>query len=235
MSQALLETKKIAKVFNKRQVLSDLNLEIREKEFVAILGPSGCGKSTLLRILAGLESVTSGEILRANSAHRSSFVFQEHRLLPWLRIDENVRIGLGPQAHHVDTKPLLKNLGLESHGEDFPASLSGGQKMRASLARALISNPSLMFMDEPFSALDEITKDRLQDDLRKTFDQSVMTVLFVTHSPSEAAFLADRVLVMGEGRIKHDFPSPLKARESQTRTSEEFFRFANEIRARMQS
>lgn len=228
---AMLEAKSLSKSFGSRKVLNGLNLQIEEKEFVAVLGPSGSGKSTLLRLLAGIDQPTAGEILRDARARKSAFVFQEHRLLPWLRVHENVQIGLGPGAPISHHQALLYSLGLEAHRNDFPASLSGGQKMRTSLARALVSNPSLIFMDEPFSALDEMTKDRLQDDLRKTFDSKPMTVVFVTHSPAEAAFLADRVMILGKtGELRSDIRSPLGPRDKSVRSSPEFFHFTNQIR-----
>lgn len=228
---AMLEAKSLSKSFGSRKVLNGLNLQIEEKEFVAVLGPSGSGKSTLLRLLAGIDQPTAGEILRDARARKSAFVFQEHRLLPWLRVHENVQIGLGPGAPISHHQALLDSLGLEAHRNDFPASLSGGQKMRTSLARALVSNPSLIFMDEPFSALDEMTKDRLQDDLRKTFDSKPMTVVFVTHSPAEAAFLADRVMILGKtGELRSDIRSPLGPRDKSVRSSPEFFHFTNQIR-----
>lgn len=229
---SFLAAKSLSKSFGNRKVLSDLDLQIQEKEFVAILGPSGSGKSTLLRLLAGIDQPTSGEIARAARAQKSAFVFQEHRLLPWLRVHENVQIGLGPGVKQSNHGYLLESLGLGGHRDDFPSSLSGGQKMRTSLARALVSNPSLIFMDEPFSALDEMTKDRLQDDLRKTFESKPMTVVFVTHSPAEAAFLADRVITLGRsGVIRSDFLSPFGSRDSSIRSSADFFNLTNQIRA----
>lgn len=227
---SFLEAKSLSKSFGNRKVLSGLDLQIEEKEFVAILGPSGSGKSTLLRLLAGIDLPTSGHIRRSDRAQKSAFVFQEHRLLPWLRVHENVKIGLGPNGKAA-VGDLLEKLGLGGHRNDFPTSLSGGQKMRTSLARALVSNPSLIFMDEPFSALDEMTKDRLQDDLRRMFESKPMTIIFVTHSPAEAAFLADRVITLSHsGALKSDLRSPFGHRTASLRSSEEFFNLTNQIR-----
>ena len=214
-------------------VLNDLNLEIKAGEFVSILGPSGCGKSTLLRILAGLEKPSQGTVQcsfpsqsvnpSAEQASRPAsmvphplhrgFVFQEPRLLPWKSVIENVKVPLqlnrveGGTAHAA-ALAIIERVGLTSVLNHFPDQLSGGMKMRVSLARALVLQPSVLLLDEPFAALDEPTRFRFQVDLRDLWQNFKMTVVFVTHSISEAVYLANRVVVLSRApaRILLDEP-----------------------------
>ena len=181
-------------------------------EFVSIIGPSGCGKSTLLRILAGLETASGGSIEvdgGGRARQRVGFVFQEPVLLPWLSALENVRFPLdtaGVARAEADSRAedLLKLVGLTGFEAALPRALSGGMRQRVSIARALSYDPSLLLMDEPFGALDLITRDRLNDELLSIWAQTKKTILFVTHSVEEAAYLSDRVVVMSSrpGRIK---------------------------------
>ncbi|MBL0219746.1 MAG: ABC transporter ATP-binding protein [Myxococcales bacterium] len=191
-----------------------MDLEVKAGEFVAILGPSGCGKSTLLRIIAGLEKPTGGvaQIHRPDAGRFDvAYVFQDAHLLPWRTVLSNAALPLELQGverarrREVATEALVK-VGLEDALERYPAQLSGGMRMRVSLARAMVTDPTLLLLDEPFAALDEITRQRLDEQLRELWRARGMTVIFVTHSTSEAVFLADRAVVMSKrpGRIVVD-------------------------------
>ena len=192
--------------------LNPTDLDVRRGEFVSVIGPSGCGKSTLLRIVAGLETASGGSIemsdARSNK-QRVGFVFQEPVLLPWLTALENIRFPLDTagvarrEADNVAAR-LLKLVGLSGFENALPRALSGGMRQRVSIARALSYDPLLLLMDEPFGALDLITRDRLNDELLSIWADTQKTVLFVTHSVEEAAYLSDRVIVMSPrpGSIK---------------------------------
>ncbi len=186
--------------------LDGVSLSVSRGEFVAIVGPSGCGKSTLLRMVAGLDAPTSGSIALAERSHEPgmppmSFVFQEPTLMPWATVFDNVWLPLrlaGRSRADARTvvEPLLQSVGLAGFGDAYPRELSGGMKMRVSIARALASHPWLLLMDEPFAALDEITRGRLNDDLLGWWRARGLTALFVTHSVFEAVYLSQRVFVM---------------------------------------
>ncbi|MDE2368071.1 MAG: ABC transporter ATP-binding protein [Burkholderiales bacterium] len=198
------------------QALLPVDLAVREGEFVTLLGPSGCGKSTLLKMAAGLLAPSAGALRLwgrpvdefAAGGRRLGFVFQEATLMPWARVRANVRLPLDlarlPRAEG-DARALaaLRRVGLEGFAEARPRELSGGMQMRVSIARSLVTEPQLLLMDEPFGALDEITRNRLDADLLELRRQQDLTVVFVTHSISEAVFLSDRVVVMAArpGRI----------------------------------
>ncbi|WP_210495695.1 ABC transporter ATP-binding protein [Microvirga antarctica] len=202
--------------------LSPTDLDVRRGEFVSIIGPSGCGKSTLLRIVAGLETASGGTIAMTEArspAQRVGFVFQEPVLLPWLTALENVRFpldtaGVARQEAEDVASRLLRLVGLAGFENALPRTLSGGMRQRVSIARALSYDPLLLLMDEPFGALDLITRDRLNDELLAIWSETRKTVIFVTHSVEEAAYLSDRVIVMSPrpGAIRSiyevDFPRP---------------------------
>lgn len=206
----------VRKVFPSGVVaVEELDLEVTAGEFLAILGPSGCGKSTLLRIIAGLERPTGGlaTIHRSNTSTNAgrfdiAYVFQDAHLLPWRTVLSNAALPLELQGvdrarrREAATEALVK-VGLGDALERYPAQLSGGMRMRVSLARAMVTEPTLLLLDEPFAALDEITRQRLDEQLRELWQSRGMTVIFVTHSTSEAVFLADRTIVMSKrpGRI----------------------------------
>jgi NitT/TauT family transport system ATP-binding protein len=197
---------------NGTQALDEISGGIGEGEFVALLGPSGCGKSTLLRLLAGLEEPSAGRIEwsagRPPGPGDIGFVFQDATLLPWADAAENVflplRLRNRPRAEASETvAAALAQVGLAEFAHARPKQLSGGMKMRVSIARALVCDPKLLLMDEPFAALDEFTRHQLQEDLRGLWRERHKTIVFVTHSIYEAAFLASRILVMSPrpGRI----------------------------------
>ena len=194
--------------------LGPLDLDVRKGEFVSLLGPSGCGKSTALRLIAGLNAPTSGTVgvsrssAQARGRHSIGFVFQEPTLMPWTSVRENVRLPLKlaqvPAAEaNARVGDALTQVGLAEFADAFPRELSGGMKMRVSLARALVTNPDILLMDEPFAALDEITRFRLNNDLLSLWRNLRKTIIFVTHSVYESVYLSQRVIVMTSrpGRI----------------------------------
>lgn len=227
------------------QALSDVTVEVVEHEIVALIGPSGCGKSTLLRIIAGLDEEFEGEVSWStppDSGRDIGFVFQSPSLLPWRTVSKNVSLGLeGLQLSkaEVDAKvdELLALVGLEEFAKAFPAQLSGGMQQRVAIIRALAYNPRILLMDEPFGALDAITRDRLQDDLLNIWEKTHKTIVFVTHSVEEAAYLADKVVVMSPrpGRIKsiHAVPLP-RDRRAEMRTLPEFAVFTGKLRSELE-
>jgi NitT/TauT family transport system ATP-binding protein len=206
----------VAKRFsNGTQALADVSFQIGAGEFVCLLGPSGCGKSTALRLAAGLLAPDSGAIAFPGGRPEIGFVFQEPTLMPWADALANVRLPL--DLKHVSrgeaddrAARALARVGLAGFAHAYPRELSGGMKMRVSLARALVAQPKLLLLDEPFAALDEITRNSLGEDLLKLWREDGLTVLFVTHSVSESSYLAGRVLVMTPrpGRVAADLVLP---------------------------
>ncbi|MBK8175524.1 MAG: ABC transporter ATP-binding protein [Rhodospirillales bacterium] len=214
--------------------LGPLDLALDEGEFLAVVGPSGCGKSTLLRITAGLLAPARGAIVRrfGDPPRRGDigFVFQDATLLPWTSVFDNVFLPLhlagvrrADAQRRIDA--VLALVGLDGVAGDFPHELSGGMRMRVSIARALATRPRLLLLDEPFAALDEPTRFKLNDDLLQIWREEKLTVLFVTHSIFEAVFLATRVLVMsaGPGRVRADLPLDLPQPRTQALRMEPAF------------
>jgi len=191
------------KNFGQRAILGPLQLSIAQGEVVTLLGPSGCGKSTLLRMVAGLDPAYAGTIRIRGSApavHRADvgFIFQEPRLLPWLTVAENIGFDRGRAgARDPRTTALLAEIGLSDYAQAYPKHLSGGMAQRVAIARGLFNQPDLLLIDEPFSALDAFTRRRLQDLLLRLAERHQTTLLVVTHDIDEAAYLSDRVVVMG--------------------------------------
>ncbi len=242
---ALLHLEGLAKIYSDgTRALSAVNADVRRGELVSLLGPSGCGKSTLLRLIAGLDQASAGKVRwlddagagaaggeagaagAAGTAGKLAFVFQEPALLPWANVFENVRLPLklarrdrGSADRAVAAALAL--VGLEDARSAYPRTLSGGMRMRVSIARALVTEPSVLLLDEPFAALDEITRFKLNDDLLKLWHERHLTVIFVTHSVFEAVYLSGRVLVMAAapGRIVAEVPVALPyPREGTLRT-----------------
>ncbi len=186
--------------------LAGLNLEVRAGEFLSLLGPSGCGKSTALRLIAGLDQPSGGSVewstaAPGETAHNIGFVFQEPTLMPWASVRANVALPL--RLKHLDSRDVaprvaeaLDRVGLSKFGGAYPRELSGGMKMRVSIARALVTRPDLLLMDEPFAALDEITRFKLNNDLLDLWQALGTTVVFVTHSVFESVYLSGRIVVM---------------------------------------
>jgi NitT/TauT family transport system ATP-binding protein len=234
----------VTKVYDSGVVaLGPLDLEVRKSEFVSLLGPSGCGKSTALRLIAGLSAPTSGTVgvaqgaAQSRGAHSIGFVFQEPTLMPWTSVRENVRLPLkladvpASDANARISEALLQ-VGLTEFADAYPRELSGGMKMRVSLARALVTDPDILLMDEPFAALDEFTRFRLNNDLLALWRNLRKTVIFVTHSVFESVYLSQRVIVMTSrpGRIGAEFridaPEP---RSEDFRTSADYVRYCRMV------
>ncbi|MEN3348655.1 MAG: sulfonate transport system ATP-binding protein [Bradyrhizobium sp.] len=188
----------LRRAYGDRVVIENLNLRIARGEFVALLGESGCGKTTLLRALAGLDPVDGGRI---TAPRRAAVVFQEHRLLPWDSLWRNVSLGLQAPDRRARAAAALAEVGLGDRLDDWPRNLSGGQAQRVALARALVQEPELLLLDEPFAALDALTRIRMHELVRELVATHRPGVLLVTHDVDEAIALADRILVMRAGRI----------------------------------
>ncbi len=224
-------------------VLQKISFSIQKNEFVCILGPSGCGKSTILRLASGLFPATQGLVeLDSMAQNAKSIVFQEPRLLPWLTVLENTLLpfSLGPKAKSTSKEETsaarqhLKTLALDHRESAFPHELSGGMKMRAAIARALVLKPKLLMMDEPFAALDEGARHKLQAELRDLFLQRKFSVLFVTHSVAEAVFLADRLIIMtDQGKIHSELPIPLGERNESLRYHASYLELVQAASARI--
>ncbi|TAK68700.1 MAG: ABC transporter ATP-binding protein [Actinomycetota bacterium] len=192
--------------FGDRVVIDDLSLQLHAGEFVALLGASGCGKSTLLRILAQLDTEIAGDVY---VAERRAVAFQAPRLLPWKKIWRNVVLGLPGKPDRRRAEQALAEVGLASHADAWPKTLSGGESQRAALARALVREPDLLLLDEPFAALDALTRLKAQALVARLWERHGPAVLLVTHDVEEALLLADRILVMRDGVIAHDRPVEL--------------------------
>jgi NitT/TauT family transport system ATP-binding protein len=233
-SAPIVALRGVGKTFGSGVVaLDELNLDVRDGEFLSLLGPSGCGKSTALRIIAGLSEPTRGNV-RWNGAGEGSvkdigFVFQEPTLMPWTTVAGNVRLPLDLQRIDPATAAprvaaALARVGLSDFAEVYPRELSGGMKMRVSIARALVTESMLLLMDEPFAALDEITRFKLNDDLIALWRGLRMTVVFVTHSVFESVYLSQRVVVVSArpGRVFAELAIDAPSRDAGFRTSAEY-------------
>lgn len=223
-----------------RPSLRDIHLDVRRGEFLSIVGPSGCGKSTLLRLIAGLRRATSGTLTVAGGTPeegraKAAFVFQEPGLLPWRTVEANIRLPLEidrrtPRRPMADEQRLVTDairlIGLsDTDSQKRPRQLSGGMRMRVSLARALVTSPELLLLDEPFAALDDILRQQLNEELQRLWSQQKWTALFVTHNVSEAVFLSQRVLVMSRspGTLLADIPVPFDSPRTESLRAEPAF------------
>lgn len=215
-----LNVENVSKGFGERSILNNINLTVKEHEFICILGHSGCGKSTLLNMIAGYMTPDQGEInvdgqqINGPSKQRG-MVFQDHALFPWMTVLDN--IAFGPSVQQMSkseaketAKEYLKLVGLESYANHYPGELSGGMKQRVGIARALAGKPDILLMDEPFGALDVLTRELMRAELQKICSKLKPTILFVTHSISEAVYLADRIVVMKHGVIAEIFDVNIK-------------------------
>ena len=217
--------------------LEDISLTVERGEFLTFLGPSGCGKSTLLKLISGLSPVSAGTVRVSgmtpeNAREMMSFIFQDATLLPWRTVEQNVGLGLELEysARELRKQRVAQMLALVSLGnvaQRYPRQLSGGMKMRVSIARALVSRPRILLLDEPFAALDEMTRDRLNEELLRLYAEQKWTVLFVTHSVAEAVFLSSRIVILAPhpGRVAHevkvDLPWPRTGKTRESRAFEE--------------
>nr|WP_255697508.1 ATP-binding cassette domain-containing protein [Pseudacidovorax sp. NFM-22] len=211
-----LDAQGLGKRYGEREVLHQLQLHVAPGEFVAIVGRSGCGKSTLLRLVAGLESLSSGQLGIDGRPIRglhddTRIMFQEARLLPWKRVLDNVTLGL-PAGAHERGREVLAQVGLAERADEWPARLSGGQRQRVALARALVHHPRLLLLDEPLGALDALTRIEMHRLIERLWQRHRFTALLVTHDVQEAVALADRVILIEDGRIaldvRVDLPRP---------------------------
>ncbi|MNO29401.1 Aliphatic sulfonates import ATP-binding protein SsuB [compost metagenome] len=234
-----VKMERLSKVYpNGTVAVQDVNVSISEGEFLCFVGPSGCGKSTIFKMITGLSSLTGGSLevmgtspKQARKQSDTAFVFQEHTLLPWMSIVDNVGLplairGVSRKERRQEAERVLELVGLKDYTKSMPRQLSGGMKMRASIARALVSKPKLLLMDEPFAALDEITRQTLQRELLDIWSKDKeMTVLFITHNVFEAVFLSTRIVVMTPRPGKVAAIEPVEVpfpREEMFRTSPEF-------------
>ncbi len=212
MEQPIIKIDGISKTFitegsrEKLDVLEDININVKENEFVCIIGPSGCGKSTLLRVIAGLEPATDGEVFYRGEKlvkprREIGMVFQNYSLMPWLSVEDNISMGLNFKKASKEEKKktvdkFLGIVGLENFRKSYPYELSGGMQQRVAIARALANSPDVLLMDEPFGALDAYTRILLQKELLRIWEYDKRTIIFVTHSVDEAIYLADRIIMM---------------------------------------
>ena len=252
--RAAIAIDKVSKRFelagNKEGVLalSELSLAIAPGEFVAILGPSGCGKSTLLRLVASLEQPTGGSVSVNGAApglvsaqHALGVAFQDHALLPWLTVRDNVALPFRLAGRRVDETAitrLLELVGLGTFGTARPKQLSGGMRQRASIARALVLEPEVLLLDEPFGALDAVTRRQMNVELQRIWSARQITTMLMTHSVDEALFLADRVVVMSgrPGRILREVKVPFgRPRDPAVMRSEEFHRLVDDLTAALEA
>jgi NitT/TauT family transport system ATP-binding protein len=244
-----LELEQLSFVFaDGRMVLQNISLQIYAGDFVCLVGPSGVGKSTLLRILAGLLPPTSGELRWRDSNGNSApeaigLMFQRDNLMPWRTAAHNVRLPLeilggNSSLHDERVQELLELVGLSGFENNYPAQLSGGMAQRVALARALVHRPSLLLLDEPFGALDSLTRERMGQELLRIRQVKPVTVFMVTHSIHEAVFLADRVQVMGQtpATITHQIPIPLpRPRQIAMQHSAPFLQGVQQVRTAIES
>lgn len=232
--------------YPEKKVFHNVNLRVYKGEFISIIGPSGCGKTTLLRILANIYHEYGGEISidgispsEYRRQQKYAYFFQEPNLFPWRTVEENIRLPL-EILHKVDPKKIDKTLALvqlEPYRHFYPESISGGMKQKTALARGLVFDPELLLMDEPFASLDEMTRESLTEELLTLWSQKKQTILFVTHSITEAVFLADRVAIFNQqGNIKKITSIKLsRPRTKEIRMTKEFFDYCNQLRKEINS
>jgi NitT/TauT family transport system ATP-binding protein len=199
--------------------LRDVTFDIHRREFITVIGPSGCGKSTLVRIIAGLDEPTGGRVLLQDQEIKGpgpdrGMVFQSYTLFPWLTVKRNVMFGprikgTSPDAAEAQARQWLEMVGLGKYEDSYPHELSGGMKQRVAIARSLAGDPSILLMDEPFGALDSQTRAQMQSYLLQIWRQVNLTILFITHDLDEAAYLSDRVLVLGRGEVREMIENPV--------------------------
>lgn len=233
-SVAMISLAGVSKHFGKGFLaIQDVDLQIDAGEFIALIGPSGCGKTTLLQLMAGILEPTHGTIRidggEASQAHDVACCFQDPRLLPWRNVEANVGLpleleGVADPERRDRVAEALRKVGLSAFLENLPHTLSGGMRMRVSIARALVTRPRLLLLDEPFGALDEVTREQLEDDVIELSRRECMTTVLVTHSIRQAVYMASRIMVMDSspGRLRAALGVDFGPRESDTRTSSAF-------------
>jgi len=232
----------VTKNFDEVHALKEVNLDIATGEFVTIVGPSGCGKSTLLRIIAGLIDSTEGHINKPQES-MSAFVFQDAALLPWRTVQKNAELlmeledGFSKEERVTRVSSALQQVGLSGFEKSYPHQLSGGMKMRLSLARALVLRPEYLLLDEPLSAVDELTRELLQEEIHALWNEEKFTAILVTHNVAEAVFLSNKVVVMSSrpGEIVHVVDIPFKKRDQLLRSKAQFSKLVNDISGKLRS
>ena len=238
-----VKIRSLSKDFGERRILENINLDIEPGSFHILIGPSGCGKTTLLRLIGALESLNTGQLsfyyqsgpeaeFGRPQGNELSYGFQEPRLLPWRTVKDNIALPFElstsvttkNQNYDHQIEALLAKVGLSEASQLYPAQLSGGMKMRAAIARALVTQPKLLLLDEPFGALDEITKNRLDDELLELWKSYRMTVVLVTHSLSEAVYLGQKIHILSAnpGQVEHTLSVDFEDRSSALRLSPKF-------------
>ncbi|HBC94135.1 MAG TPA: ABC transporter ATP-binding protein [Pelotomaculum sp.] len=220
------------------EVLKDVNFAVKPGEFISIIGPSGCGKSTLLRLVVGLDGEfdggisLGGNLIKGPGVNRG-MVFQEARLYPWLTVEENIFFGLGQQQSPEEKKYIVQEhlelVGLESFAKAYPHQLSGGMQQRVSIARALVNRPQVLLLDEPFGALDAMTRINMQQEILRIWETEKTTILLVTHDIDEAIFLGDRVIVMSQRPATTKTIIPVELPRPRDRNSYDFIKLRKEI------
>tara|TARA_B100000945_G_C20201450_1_gene511655 strand:+ start:21 stop:725 length:705 start_codon:yes stop_codon:yes gene_type:complete len=232
----MIAISKVSKHFDEVQALAEVSLDIATGEFISIVGPSGCGKSTLLRIIADLVS-TNGSITKPD---KGAFVFQDSALLPWRTVQGNVELLMeleGTDQKRAKAAIALKQVGLNGFERSYPHQLSGGMKMRLSLARSLVLDPEYILLDEPLSAVDELTREVLQEELYGMWTRDKFTAILVTHNIAEAVYLSNRVVVMSPrpGKITDIVNIPFKKRTPDIRSKPQFSKLVNEISGKLRT
>ena len=232
----MIAISKVSKHFDEVQALAEVNLDIATGEFISIVGPSGCGKSTLLRIIADLVE-TDGSVTKPS---KGAFVFQDSALLPWRTVQRNVELLM--ELENTDNKKdkarkALEQVGLTGFENSYPHQLSGGMKMRLSLARSLVLDPEYILLDEPLSAVDELTREVLQEELHNMWTRDKFTAILVTHNIAEAVYLSNRVVVMSPrpGKITDIVDIPFKKRTPDIRTKPQFTKLVNDISGKLRT
>ena len=236
----MIEVSEVTKDFGYVHALRKVNLKIKTGEFVTIVGPSGCGKSTLLRIIAGLVTPSDGEIVKHDTS-KGAFVFQDAALLPWRTVQKNAELlmeledGFSKGERVSKASSALQQVGLKGFENSYPHQLSGGMKMRLSLARSLVLSPEYLLLDEPLSAVDELTREVLQEEIYALHKKELFTSILVTHNVPEAVYLSNRVVILSSrpGRVTHIVKIPFNGRNQKLRSSTKFHKLVNDISGKL--
>ena len=238
----MIEVSEVTKDFGYVHALRKVNLKIKTGEFVTVVGPSGCGKSTLLRIIAGLVTPSDGEIVKPDTS-KGAFVFQDAALLPWRTVQKNAELlmeledGFSKGERVSKASSALQQVGLKGFEDSYPHQLSGGMKMRLSLARSLVLSPEYLLLDEPLSAVDELTREVLQEEIHALWKKEKITTILVTHNVQEAVFLSNRVVVMSSrpGKVIDIFTVPFNGRNQKLRSTTKFHKLVGDISGKLRS
>ncbi len=235
----MISVSKVTKHFDEVHALSEVNVDITAGEFVTIVGPSGCGKSTLLRVIANIIDPSSGSVSKPD---KGAFVFQDAALLPWRTVQRNAELlmeleNIDKVEREYKVEIILEQVGLSGFERSYPHQLSGGMKMRLSLARSLVLSPEYLLLDEPLSAVDELTREVLQEEIHDLWKKEKFTAILVTHNVAEAVFLSNRVIVMSPrpGKITHTIDIPFKKRDQTLRSKTQFTKLVNDISGKLRT